>query len=591
MGLDSSGRPDYPPGPMMISRFGRSLASLGLVLGLLAESAHASPVMIAGDGTEKIHSTNISIIKQAGTSVVSIMPDYQGSLSPFALVLPIPSDVSVAQVTGLKREFLDRLDNITAPKFAEFWEMDPCDPGEVQQEWQRDLTAKASTGFLGTVDTGGSKKVAKELLMDMKSQEKKGEYTFSVVSGAELREHLSKKGLKLPSGGDENVASYESQGYKFLVADVETGRVELVGGNRAQLSPIRFVTATDYVSVPARFGLPSAAPAQELLIFSLVAGQRTQVKNYETKAAPTNLVVSFDIKERMGEYYAALHDRFLQKYPGTFLLEYAYPSWECGKPCPNEALLPHELLSLGGDAMDAKLPADVRRPKAPPATEEEKAAFKASLEGKTPKEKKELEKAWQAERDELVMRKALLARHRYIVTRLHYRYTAASLPKDPELGGGAAVRGGIDLPKGELGAADTAVAPADENAMQTRYNHMHPDISVLKCEKPERNRWGKAPRTYRGLNKIWVAEDLSRKKRDKIKLEDVVLTPVPDLGIQGKAVEAKKSTAPVAVAPMPEEKKGGCSVAALPVPSAGSGLAFALSALVMWLRRRRAVRS
>jgi hypothetical protein len=572
---------------MLPPRFLGRAAPLALALGFFSASAQASPVLIAGEGTEKVHSTHVSILKQPGTSAVSIMPDYQGSLSPFSLIIPIPSDVGPGQVIGLKREFVDRLDNLTAPKFAEFWELDPCDPGPVQQEWQRDLTAKAANAFLGSVDTGSSQKVAKELLMDMKSQEKKGEYTFSVLDAAGVDAHLAKRGLKLPPGGKESVSSYEGLGYKFLVADVETGRVELVGGNRAQLSPIRFVTGTDYTTLPARFGLPSAAPKQELYIFTLVPEQRVQVKNYPTKAAPTNWVVSFDIKEKMGEFYAALHDRFLEKNPKTFLLEYAYPSWECGKPCPNEALLPHELLSLGGDAIDAKLSAKELRPKPAPPTPEEEAQQKALGEGKTPKEKKELDKQWKADREELAARKALLARHRYILSRLHYRYDAAALPSDVELGGGAAVRGGVALPEGELGAADTAVVAAPENAMQTRFNHMHPDISVLKCEKPERYRWGKAPRSYRGLNKIWVAEDLSRKKRDKIKLEEVVFTPVPDLALPGMAVSAKKDPAPAPAPPAPEEKKGSCAFSPAPLSGFGTGLAFGALGLASLFRRRK----
>lgn len=572
----------------------RSRAPLAFALGLSSVlgvgSASASPVLIAGDGSEKVHSTMVSILKKEGTSVVSIMSDYQGNLTPFSLIIPVPADVTPERVTGLKREFLDRLDNMSSPKFAEFWEKDPCESGPAEQEWERDLTAKASTGFLGTVDTGGSQKVAKEMLMDMKAQEKTGEFAFSVLSASDLRAHLQKRKLTLPSGGDAKVDEYEKEGYRFLVADVETGRVELVGGSRAQLSPIRFVTDSDYTTVPARFGLPSAAPKQELLIFSLVPDQRTQVKNYTTKAAPTNLAVDFEIKERMGEFYGALHDRFLEKNPGTFLLEYSFPSSECGKPCPNEPLLPHELLSLGGDAVEAKLPESERRPEPPPETEEEQAKLKGMLEGKKPKEKKEIEKQFQADREELAARKAVLARQKYVLSRLHYRYDAAALPKDPVLGAGGPVEGGVKLPEGEQGAADASVGAADKNAFQTRFNNVHPDISVLKCEAPVRYRWGKAPRTYRGLNKIWVAEDLSRKKRDKIKIDEVVQTPVPDLGIPGKG-KAGSAPGPALPEPAPVEtrKDGDCGCHAVGM-NPGRGGALALFGLALALFGRRGFR-
>lgn len=561
---------------MSLFGFRASALALGLAAALTGSTALASPVLIAGDGSEKVHSTMVSILRKGGTSVVSVMSDYQGNLTPFSLIIPVPADVKPEQVIGLKREFIDRLDNLSAPKFAEFWEKDPCEPGEAEQEWERDLTAKASTGFLGTFDTGGSQKVAKEMLMDMKAQEKTGEYVFSVLSAAELRAHLKKRDLVLPSGGDASIDEYEKAGYRFLVADVETGRVELVGGSRAQLSPIRFVTDSEYSTIPARFGLPSAAPAQELLIFTLTPEQRMQVKNYPTMAAPTNLSVDFEVKERMGEFYGALHDRFLEKNPGTFLLEYAFPSWDCGKPCPNEPLLPHELLSLGGDAVDAKLPESERRPAPPAETEEEQAKLKAMLEGKTAKEKKEIEKQWKADREELAARKALLARHRYIISRLHYRYGSAALPKDPTLGPGGTVEGGVKLPEGQLGAADPSVTPASANAFQTRYNHVHPDISVINCEQPVRYRWGKPPRTYRGLNKIWVAEDLSRKKRDKIKVDEVVQTPVPDLGIPGKG-KAGNASGPIEAQTehAATTKEGTCGCHAVGIkPERGGALAL-----------------
>ena len=69
----------------------------------------------------------------------------------------------------LKREYVDRVAHVSAPRFAEFWEMDPCEKGKVQQEWERDMTANADTGFLGVMKTDPSKKVAKEMLLDVEA--------------------------------------------------------------------------------------------------------------------------------------------------------------------------------------------------------------------------------------------------------------------------------------------------------------------------------------------------------------------------------------------------------------------------------------
>jgi len=576
----------------------RALSAASLLACLWTSSATASPVLLAGAGSEKVNSTEIVLVQKGEKSVVTILPDYQGPLSSFAVIVPIPKDVALDRVTTLKREFIDRVATVSAPKFAEFWEMDPCSDEKFEQDWQRDMTAKDDTGFLGTMKTDPKTKVAKEMLLDVKAKTKDGEYKETVVgSAAVIKKWLAGKDYKLPSGADASFKEYEAAGYQFMALDVDTNRMELVGGDRAILSPIRYWTGSKVTKIPTRFGLPSAGKMQELQIFSLVPEQRMQVTNYPTKAAPTNLRVvneyvasedkKFNLKEKIGEFYAALHDAFAKKNKNTVLAEYAWPSDDCGKPCSTEPLLPHELLSLGGDVFEADLPEDVRRPKPPEMTDEEKMKLEALLAGKEgAAAKKEAEEQFEADREELVARKGILARNKYILSRLHYRYTAAGMPKDMELGAGAAITGGVDLPKGENAAADTSVKPSDKNQFQSRYNGVYDNKVVVKCDDPKHHRFGKAPRSYRGLRKIWVAEDLARRNRGRIDLEKAVLTPVPDLGLSGVKKPEEK---PAAMAAEAEKKdEGGCSVHQGALPNGTPWALFAgLVGLTAWARRRR----
>ncbi|MCH2109320.1 MAG: DUF2330 domain-containing protein [Polyangiaceae bacterium] len=550
----------------------------------LAPRASASPVLYAGSGTEKVHSTDVLIMQKDGASVVTVMADYEGPLQSFAMIIPVPKSVKRSGVETIKREFLTRVEQLSAPKFAEFWEMDPCDEGKLEQTWQQDRTAKAETAFLGSVETKPSEKVAKELLLDVNSKKKKGEYADTFLgSGEKLTAWLKKKNLSLPTGGEASISSYADQGYQFLALEVDGDQVELIGGDRAQLSPIRYNVPGKVNTVPARFGLPSAAKEQELLIYTMAPGQRVQVKNYPTQAAPTNLTVDFKVKEKVGEYYAALHDKYLKKHPGTFLLEYAYPTSDCGKPCATEPLLPHELLSLGADYFESKLSSSIKNPPAPEPTEEEELKLEGRLMGKNGKEKATIKREWEASRKELAARKALLERNEYILSRLHYRYAAGDLPQDPELGGGAAIEGGIGLPLGEFGAASLEVEAADENHFQTRFNSLHENIKVVKCDKPQYHRWGKPPRTYRGANKIWVANDLARRKRSKIKPEEVTMTAFPDLGIPGKIVQKEESKPQ----PVAKKEEGGCSYASRPWSGSGGSFLLAALGLLGWATRRR----
>ncbi|HEY3254721.1 MAG TPA: DUF2330 domain-containing protein, partial [Polyangiaceae bacterium] len=117
-------------------------ALLGATLLLFtAAPARAFPGFLASKTkTEiKVNSTQVVLMKKGNVTAITVMSDYEGSLDPFAMVLVVPADVTAERVTTLKREYVDRLDGISAPRFHEYWEQDPCDPGPVEQEWQRNM--------------------------------------------------------------------------------------------------------------------------------------------------------------------------------------------------------------------------------------------------------------------------------------------------------------------------------------------------------------------------------------------------------------------------------------------------------------------
>ncbi len=544
-------------------------------------------------GEVKSYTTQVVVMKKAGATAVSVMPDYEGPLEGFAVVLLVPGDVAADRVTTLKREFVDRVDQLSAPRFHEFWEQDPCDPSPPQQEWERSLKVEGA-GFLGGGPTGGGKKVAKELFLDVKAQQKEGEYKFTVLAPSQdVVRWLSAKGYKAPDGAQAALKPYLDRGMKTLIAEVDPKRIELVGGDRAQLSPIRYSTQQPFDTIVAKPGLLDSPGKQELFVYVLDPEARYEVKNYKTIFPPTNINVDFAVKERMGEFYAALHDIILEKNPKSFLLEYAWPADSCGKPCPTEPLMIHELLSMGADVFEQNLPEAERNPKPPELSKEEKDARKAELKELKPKERKQREKQLDEERTTVAVRKALVERNKYILTRLHYRYDSATLPEDPVIGAASSgAEGGVALPHGPKMEIDTDVKTTPASRFQTRYNNFHPWVPVIQCQHPERGKWGKSPPDYRGLRKTWIAEDLSRKSRTQIKPAKVVITPLPALGLPGVAAGAKEvadAGADAATAGAQSDGgKCGCSVPGAPV---GRNALFAALGLVAacYVRRRNAL--
>ncbi|HEY4157852.1 MAG TPA: DUF2330 domain-containing protein [Polyangiaceae bacterium] len=576
--------------------------TLGIAAGLLAASlvsaqhAQAFPGFLTSKKPAdlKVHSTQVVVLKKGALTAVTVMPDYEGPIEPFALVLVVPSDVTEQRVTTLKRDFVDRIDQISAPRFHEFWEQDPCDPGPLEQEWERVLKADPNGGFLGGGPSpGGGPKVAKELSMDVKAKQKEGEYTFSLVGKDEsIASFLKGKGYVVPDGAEAAVAPYVQAGNRLVLAQVDSNRIELVGGERAQLSPIRFWTEQPYDTIPDRVGLlnaPAAPDKQELLVYVLDPEQRYEVKNYKNLFPPTNIEVDFAVKERVGEFYAALQDMILAKNPGSFLLEYAWHGDGCGQPCATDPIDISELLSLGADVFEQSVPADEKNPKPPERSKEEEDAFKDTLKDLKPKEKKAKIKADKEDRETVAARKALVARHKYILSRMHYRYDAAALPSDPKIGPAAgALEGGIWVPEGKDHTVSTETKPATVSKFQTRYNNFHPWVPVIQCPNPDRYKWGKSPRDYRGLRKTWIAEDLTRKSRTQIKPAEVVKTAIPWLGLTGAAQPAAADAGADGGTDAGAKKSGKCGCRVPGGSDSGSPLALIALATALGFVRRRA---
>jgi hypothetical protein len=394
-------------------RLGRRAAlTLGLVTS--ASPALALPGFIAGKGdTARVsNATQVVLLQKGDHTVVTVWADYEGPLDRFALVLPVPADVELDEVKTLKRDSVDHLDEISAPRFHEFWEKDPCEPGEADQEWQRDLRVKDSAAnFLGAgmPDVSGGQKLPPEMLLDFDPQFKDGEYTFAMVpNGQSVQAFLQKKGFSVPAGAKERLGKYEAAGMQMLVADVSASKVELGGARRAILSPIRFATQQPY-AIASTLGLANSAGQQELIVYVLHPDKRFEAKNYENVFPPTNVNVEMAVKERMGEFYAGVHDALLAKHPRSFLVEYAWPTVKlCGEPCPNAPIGIHELLSLGVDVVEADVPKAERNPKPPPLTDEEKAQMKAA--------DKATRKQLEAQRRETVRRRGVLDRNSYGIT-------------------------------------------------------------------------------------------------------------------------------------------------------------------------------
>ena len=585
---------------MRLSRNKFSALASATILTLATLPALAFPGFFVGKKEAKrvLHSSTYVVMNRGDQSVVSVIADYQGPFEPFAVVLAVPAEVTLDRITSIRREFIDRVDQMSAPRYHEFWEMDPCDPMKPTQEWERDLRVQTSgDNFLGSgMDLGPTRKVPKELLLSVKTEQKSGEYTFLMPAEEQTFEALLKeRGWILTAPMQQAITAYTGQGMKFVLAEVDPNRVELYGSEKGQLSPIRFWTEQRYTKLPSKLSRFAADGHQELFVLVLDTEHRYKTANYEIANAPTNVEVDYQypyngkdvyLKERMAELTAGLHDIWLKKHPQTFWLEYAWKATDCGQPCPNEPLLINELLTLGGDIFETKISDEDKNPKPPKRTEEEEQKYKIELEGLMPADRPKRKKLLEQERKDLFARKALLARHEYVISRMHHRYDDAGLPNDIEIGAAqGGLEGGIGIPKGPTREVSREVKPADDYKYQSRFINFHEWKGMQQCETPERYRWGKPPRTYRGLRKIWVVEDLARKNRKEVTVEEVIRTPIPELGLVRK--ERPNLDAGLDAGTEGSGKGKGCGCSIPGDAPRSSGLVAALCAAFTIIARRR----
>lgn len=74
------------------------------------------------------NATQVVLMRQGTTTVLSMQNNYQGPPEGFALIVPVPVVIRENQVKILPRELFDKVDTLGAPRLVEYWEQDPCQP-------------------------------------------------------------------------------------------------------------------------------------------------------------------------------------------------------------------------------------------------------------------------------------------------------------------------------------------------------------------------------------------------------------------------------------------------------------------------------
>ncbi len=271
--------------------------------------------------------------------------------------------------------------------------------------------------------------------------------------------------------------------------------------------------------------MANSSGKQDLIVNIISPDKRYEVANYKNVFIPTNFDVKESVKQRFGEFYAALFDRTVEATPHAVVTEYAWtavPNYHCD-PCTNADVSNPDLMTLGGDVVGGQIAAG-----------------------------------------------------NFVLTRLHARYGKSDLKDDLRFRSAKPVTGGREIRTREgleYGAVDSP-----QNFFQARYAVRHYWSGAITCKNPQRYVWGGPPDG--NMPQPIAADKVAFAPRGKIALENVIGRDLWEIGFKKGTGFGRQGGGGFAKPPRGAARLMGLGV------SGGAALVL-LGVAVAALRRRR----
>src|SRR5260370_39833875 len=137
------------------------------------------------------------MVRTDDKTVLSLINDYQGEPSEFALVVPVPEVLPREQIHVGDRELFNRIDAYSSPRLVEYYDEDPCQRALMMNEMSG--LAEAPAADAPTRATSQ----AKNLGVTVEAQYTVGEYDIVILSAKQsdgLETWLHENGYQIPLG-------------------------------------------------------------------------------------------------------------------------------------------------------------------------------------------------------------------------------------------------------------------------------------------------------------------------------------------------------------------------------------------------------
>lgn len=289
-------------------------------------------------------SSQVALVRDGERTVLTMSNDYQGPLSEFALVVPVPSVLTREQIHIGDRKLLGRLDAYSSPRLVEYTDPDPC----AMLSYDRRGGVFPSSAPM--VAESRAKDAAKAMGVTIEAAYTVGEYDILLLSAKQsegLEAWLRESGYRIPAHASRALAPYVKQDMKFFVAKVNLKEQKKTGFQ--ELRPIQIAYESPRFMLPIRLGMANADPgaAQDLIVYAITRNGRVESSNYQTVKMPSDVDVPEFVQKDFGGFYKAAFTRAWKKHEQRAVItEYVWNMGWCD-PCAAPPLESRELRELG----------------------------------------------------------------------------------------------------------------------------------------------------------------------------------------------------------------------------------------------------
>lgn len=293
--------------------------------------------------------SQVILVRNGERTTVTMSSDFQGNVSDFAMVIPVPTVLQRNDIKVVERSIFDQLDAYSGPRLVEYYDQNPCQRYETEEVSLRSMaSAKAvSKNEMSADEVTDKYKVA------VVARYTVGEYDIQILNAQEsggLERWLVDHGYKIPDGAREVLEPYIKSNMKFFVVKVNLDDETAVKSQI--LRPLQISFNSPKFMLPIRLGMANGEGNQDMIIYAFTQRGRVESTNYRTVKMPSDRNVPVFVKDYFGRFYTDLYKENLRKegYDNVFL-EYAWDisgqsAVKCD-PCPSQPPMFNEISQAG----------------------------------------------------------------------------------------------------------------------------------------------------------------------------------------------------------------------------------------------------